>query len=51
MVALLSASILYQTSNIVHHYRTDQYVAASLGLFASVATLFWYILILFLDRR
>jgi len=51
MVALLCASVLYQTSNMVHHYRTDQYVAASLGLFASVATMFWYILLLFLDRR
>jgi FtsH-binding integral membrane protein len=28
----------------LHHYRTDQYVAASLALFASVALLFWYIL-------
>jgi FtsH-binding integral membrane protein len=44
MVALASAAILYQTSNIIYHYRTDQHVAASLGLFASVATLFWYIL-------
>jgi FtsH-binding integral membrane protein len=29
---------------VLHHYRTDQYVAASLALFASVAILFWYIL-------
>jgi FtsH-binding integral membrane protein len=26
------------------YYRTDQHVAASLALFAAVATLFWYIL-------
>ena len=44
MVLLASGSILYSTSNIIHHYRTDQYVAASLGLFASVALLFWYVL-------
>jgi len=44
MVALLSASILYQTSAIMYHYRTDQYVAAALGLFSAVATMFWYIL-------
>ncbi|TWT84808.1 Modulator of FtsH protease YccA [Planctomycetes bacterium CA13] len=44
MVALASGYILYDTSNILHHYRTDQYVAASLALFASVALLFWYIL-------
>jgi FtsH-binding integral membrane protein len=44
MVAFASAAILYQTSNVLHHYRTDQYVAAALGLFAAVALLFWYIL-------
>ncbi len=44
MVAFAAGSILYETSNIIHHYRTDQYVAASLGLFASVMLLFWYIL-------
>ena len=44
MVALASAFILYDTSNVLHRYRTDQYVGASLELFASVATLFYYIL-------
>ena len=44
MVLLASASILWSTSNIIHHYGTEQYVAASLGLFASVALLFWYVL-------
>jgi FtsH-binding integral membrane protein len=44
MVALLSGYILYYTSNILHHYRTDKHVAASLALFASIGTLFWYIL-------
>lgn len=44
MVLLAAGSILYQTSNIIHAYRTDQYVAASLGLFASFMLLFWYIL-------
>lgn len=44
MVALVSGYILYYTSQILHHYRTDQHVAAALALFASVATLFWYIL-------
>ncbi len=44
MVVLCAGYILYDTSNILHHYRTDQYVAASLALFASVALLFWYIL-------
>jgi len=44
MVAFASISVLYSTSNIIHQYNTNQYVAASLGLFASVALLFWYIL-------
>lgn len=44
MVGLAGGSILYQTSNIVHHYRTDQYVAAALGLFASFMLLLWYVL-------
>jgi FtsH-binding integral membrane protein len=44
MVGLASAYILYDTSNILHRYRTDQHVAAALALFASVATLFYYLL-------
>jgi FtsH-binding integral membrane protein len=44
MVALLSGYILYYTSQVMLHYRTDQHVSAALALFASVATLFWYIL-------
>jgi hypothetical protein len=44
MVALISGYILFYTSAVLHTYRTDQHVAASLALFASVATLFWYIL-------
>lgn len=44
MVALFSGWILYDTSNVMLHYRTDQHVAAALALFSSVATLFWYIL-------
>lgn len=44
MVGLAIGYILYDTSNILHHYRTDQHVAASLALFASVALLLWYVL-------
>jgi len=43
MVALISGYILYDTSNVMLHYRTDQHVAAALELFADVAILFWYI--------
>ncbi|MEI6728748.1 MAG: Bax inhibitor-1 family protein [bacterium] len=44
MVLFAGAAILYDTSNVLHHYDTEQYVAASLSLFASVALLFYYIL-------
>jgi FtsH-binding integral membrane protein len=44
MIGIVSGFILYDTSNVLHHYRTDQYVAASLALFASVATLLWYVI-------
>ena len=50
MVLFAGIAILYTTSNIIHHYRTDQYVAASLGLFANVALMFWYILRIFMSR-
>jgi FtsH-binding integral membrane protein len=51
MIALACGYILYDTSNVLHHYRIGQHVAAALALFASVALLFWYILQLFLSRR
>jgi FtsH-binding integral membrane protein len=51
MIALACGYILYDTSNILHHYRIGQHVAASLALFASVALLFWYIVQLFMSRR
>jgi FtsH-binding integral membrane protein len=44
MVVFAMAAILYDTSKIMHDYSSDQYVAASLELFASVALLFWYVL-------
>ncbi len=50
MVGLAGGYILYYTSNVLHHYRTDQHVAASLALFAAVALMFWYILRLFMNR-
>jgi FtsH-binding integral membrane protein len=54
MVALASGFIIYDTSNVLHHYRTDQHVGAALELFASLALLFYYILRIALalsDRR
>lgn len=43
MIVFAAASILYTTSNIIHEYRTEQHVAASLSLFSSVGLMFWYI--------
>ena len=51
MVVLAAGSILYQTSNLIHKYRTDQYVGAALGLFASLMLMFWYILRIFMSRK
>lgn len=50
MVGLAGASILYSTSNVLRHHTEDSYVAASLELFASVATMFWYVLRIFMSR-
>ena len=50
MIAFFCCYILYDTSNVLHHYRIGQHVAASLALFASVVMLFWYILMLFMNR-
>src|SRR5215471_5547632 len=44
MVGLAGAAILYDTSNVLHHYPEDRYVGAALQLFASVALMFWYVL-------
>ncbi|HIO93517.1 MAG TPA: permease [Leucothrix mucor] len=44
MILFAAASVLYSTSNIIHEYHTEQHVAASLSLFASVGLLFWYVL-------
>ena len=53
MVLFAAGSILYTTSNILHHYHPRQHVAAALALFASVALLFWYVLriLMSLSRR
>ncbi|MEM7538381.1 MAG: Bax inhibitor-1 family protein [Chloroflexota bacterium] len=49
MIAIAGGAILYDTSNVLHHYQEDRYVAAALQLFASVALMFWYVLQLFLS--
>jgi FtsH-binding integral membrane protein len=51
VIALAAGYILYDTSNILHHYGTDEHVAASLELLADVVLLFFHILrVLMLTR-
>jgi FtsH-binding integral membrane protein len=51
MVAFAGTAILYNTSNVMNRFNTNQHVAAALTLFASIALLFWYILRIFTSRR
>jgi len=51
MVVLAGASILYDTSNVIHHYDEESYVAAALELFASFALMLWYVLRIFIASR
>lgn len=51
MIAFAGAAILYNTSNILHHYPEDRYVAAALELIAAVALLLWYVIRLFISSR
>ena len=44
MVVLAAGMIVYDTSNVMRNYGTDQHVGAALSLFASLATMFFYIL-------
>ena len=43
MVLLAGGFILYETSNVIHHYGEESYVGAALQLFASVALMLWYV--------
>lgn len=49
-IALACGYILYDTSNVLHHYHVSQHVAASLALLSSLFMLFWYVLQLYLSR-
>ena len=51
MIALSGASILYQTQNIVRRYPAWAHVAAAVGLFSSLMTMFYYVLRLFMNRN
>jgi len=51
VIAMACGYILYDTSNVLHHYQIGQHVAAALALFASVALLFMYILRLLMQLQ
>jgi FtsH-binding integral membrane protein len=53
MILLMAGYILYQTSLVMSYFPPSGYVAASLMLFSTVATLFWYVLrlVMELNRR
>jgi uncharacterized protein len=53
MILLMAGYILYQTSLVMSYFPPSGYVAASLMLFSTVATLFWYVLriLMELNRR
>ncbi len=51
MIGYAGGVILYDTSNVLHHFPEDRYVAAALQLFAGIALMFWYVLRLFLSRE
>jgi FtsH-binding integral membrane protein len=51
MIGFAGAAVLYDTSNIIHVYPEDRYVAAAMQLFASIALMFWYVLSLMMGNR
>ena len=50
MIALMGASILYNTQQILHRYPADAHVGAAVNLFGSLMTMFWYVLSLVSSR-
>jgi FtsH-binding integral membrane protein len=51
MIGFAGAAVLYDTSNIIHNFPEDRYVAAAMQLFASIALMFWYVLQFFMGSR
>ena len=50
MIGLAGAAILYTTQQALRTYPEQAYVAAAVQLFASIMTMFWYVLRIFADR-
>ncbi|MEJ7598023.1 MAG: Bax inhibitor-1 family protein [Kofleriaceae bacterium] len=51
MILLMAGYILYQTSMVMRDFPPTAHVAAALMLFSTIATLFWYVLQLFMGSR
>jgi FtsH-binding integral membrane protein len=49
MILLMAGYVLFQTSLIMSYFPPQGYVAASLMLFSTIATLFWYVLRLMME--
>lgn len=51
LTVFIAITVLYQTWQVRTQFRPDQYVGAALIIFAGIATLFWYLVMLFASRR
>ncbi len=51
MVVFAAATVLYETSKVVHSYGPGEHVAAATGLFSSVALLFYYVISVLINRE
>jgi len=51
MILIMAGYILYQTSLVMSYFPPSGYVAASLMLFSTIATLFWYVLRLLMEMN
>jgi hypothetical protein len=50
-VVVLGGWVLYETSNVLHHRRVDQYVAASVDLLVNFVLMFMHIAMLLMSGR
>ena len=50
MIGLAGVAILYQTQSVVKRYPIGSHVAASIAVFSSLMTMFWYVLRLLMSR-
>lgn len=50
MIGLAGGMILFQTQSVVRRYPLNAHVAAAIGLFSALMTMFWYVLRLLMSR-